>query len=148
MEKKKTKIKKIDENSNIVNKEERVCIEEMRIHGFQSSMEVARTLMGSIHENLLRGDLVFAYTSSRSSSKTSLYQVVVVNDLYELNGTFVKSDKYSISLITSGYSAYIPHMPIDYLTEIAKDLEENKVDKKVIESFKKIITNNLIGGHA
>ena len=98
--------------------------------------------MGSINENLLRGDLIFAYRSTQSSNKAPLFQVVVVNDLkYEPDGRRLSTDKFSICIITSGYTAYIPHMPVDYLDEVVTDLEEGKADKKIVENFKNIIKN-------
>ena len=100
--------------------------------------------MGSIHENLLKGDLVFAYRSTAASNKTTYFQVVVVNDLEEVLDPVrgyikVPTNKFSISTITSGYSAYIPHMPIEYLEEVISDMEDGKVDKKVIVTFKAIV---------
>jgi hypothetical protein len=35
-------------------------------------------------------------------------------------------------------------MPIDYLEEVVKELEDGKAEKKVIESFKNIIENRRI----
>lgn len=117
-------------------------IQHMRIFGFDDSMQVAKILMGSIHENLLRGDLIFAYRSTAMSNKTSLYQVVVVNELkYGGDGIIYPTSLFSISMINAGYTAYIPHMPVDYLDEVIVDLEEGKVDKKVIDSFKSIVKN-------
>ena len=131
---------------DIVVPEEKIMPEEkiqhMRIFGFNDSMQVAKILMGSIHENLLRGDLIFAYRSTAMSNKTSLYQVVVVNELkYGEDGIIYPTPLFSISMINAGYTAYIPHMPVDYLDEVLVDLEEGKVDKKVIDSFKGIVKN-------
>ena len=125
-----------------VSSEELSKIRDMRIFGFEDSMQVARSLMGSINENLLRGDLIFAYRSTTPANKTPLFQVVVVNDLrYETDGKSYPTQLFSICLITSGYTAYIPHMPVDYLDEVVGDLEEGKADKKIIENFKSIVEN-------
>ena len=122
--------------------EEMQKIQQMRVFGFEDSMQVARGLMGSIHENLLRGDLIFAYRSTATTNKTPLFQVVVVNDLkYGSDGQVYPTSLFSVSLITAGYSAYIPHMPVDYLDEVVGDLEEGKADKKIIENFKLIVEN-------
>jgi hypothetical protein len=96
--------------------------------------------MGKIQENLLQGDLMFAYRSSSSSNKTSLYQVVVVNDLRRgADGIIYSTDKFSISIVTSGYTAYLPHMPIEYLDEVTKDLVEGKAEQRIVENFKNIV---------
>ena len=135
-------MKKYSENT--LSKEDLENISNMRIYGFEDSMAVARSIMGSIHENLLKGDLVFAYRSTAASNKTTYFQVVVVNDLEEVLDPVrgyikVPTNKFSISTITSGYSAYIPHMPIEYLEEVISDMEDGKVDKKVIVTFKAIV---------
>ena len=135
---KKTTKKKITEPC--VSSEELSKIRDMRIFGFEDSMQVARSLMGSINENLLRGDLIFAYRSTTPANKAPLFQVVVVNDLkYGNDGRTYPTKLFSVSLITAGYSAYIPHMPVDYLDEVVGDLEEGKADKKIIENFKLIV---------
>ena len=126
-------------SENVIKEE---VIVETKIHGFHDSMEVARAIMGSINENLLRGDLIFAYRSG--TGKSTLSQIVVVNDLADRGGRLCPTDLYSVSIITAGYSAYIPHMPIDYLEEVVKELEDGKAEKKVIESFKNIIENRRI----
>lgn len=132
--------KKTSTAKNTTSEEELRQIQQMRVFGFESSMQVARELMGSIHENLLRGDLVFAYRSNSSSNKTPLFQVVVVNDLRQgTDGNIYSTDKFSISIITSGYTAYLPHMPIEYLGEVEKDLVEGKAEQKIIENFKLIV---------
>ena len=139
---KKTTKKKITPAENKPSEEELNRIKGMRIFGYEDSMQVARSIMGSIHENLLRGDLIFAYRSTATSNKSPLFQVVVVNDLkYGNDGRTYPTKLFSVSLITAGYSAYIPHMPVDYLDEVVGDLEEGKADKKIIENFKSIVEN-------
>jgi len=139
---KKTMKKKITPAENKPSEEELNRIKGMRIFGYEDSMQVARSIMGSIHENLLHGDLIFAYRSTATSNKSPLFQVVVVNDLkYGNDGRTYPTKLFSVSLITAGYSAYIPHMPVDYLDEVVGDLEEGKADKKIIENFKLIVEN-------
>ena len=141
---KKTKKKTTPTETKVLTmtEEEVQKIQQMRVFGFEDSMQVARGLMGSIHENLLRGDLIFAYRSTAPTNKTPLFQVVVVNDLkYGSDGQVYPTSLFSVSLITAGYSAYIPHMPVDYLDEVVGDLEEGKADKKIIENFKIIVEN-------
>ena len=139
---KKTTKKKITPSENKPSEEELNRIKEMRIFGYEDSMQVARSIMGSIHESLLHGDLIFAYRSTATSNKSPLFQVVVVNDLkYGNDGRTYPTKLFSVSLITAGYSAYIPHMPVDYLDEVVGDLEEGKADKKIIENFKLIVEN-------
>ena len=135
---KKTTKKKITPAENKPSEEELNRIKGMRIFGYEDSMQVARSIMGSIHENLLHGDLIFAYRSTATSNKSPLFQVVVVNDLkYGNDGRTYPTKLFS----TAGYSAYIPHMPVDYLDEVVGDLEEGKADKKIIENFKLIVEN-------
>ena len=139
---KKTTKKKITPAENKPSEEELNRIKGMRIFGYEDSMQVARSIMGSIHESLLHGDLIFAYRSTATSNKSPLFQVVVVNDLkYGEDGRTYPTLLFSVSLITAGYSAYIPHMPVDYLDEVVGDLEEGKADKKIIENFKSIVDN-------
>ena len=139
---KKTTKKKITPAENKPSEEELNRIKGMRIFGYEDSMQVARSIMGSILENLLHGDLIFAYRSTATSNKSPLFQVVVVNDLkYGEDGRTYPTELFSVSLITAGYSAYIPHMPVDYLDEVVGDLEEGKADKKIIENFKSIVDN-------
>jgi hypothetical protein len=143
MEKKKKIVNKMNMMNCSENIEDTNKINDMRVYGFEDSMSVARSLMGSIHENLLKGDLIFAYRSTSSSNKTPLCQIVVVNELREENtgGMFrlVPTNLFSVSIITSGYTAYIPHMPIGYLDEITAELENGKAEKKIIETFKNIV---------
>jgi hypothetical protein len=142
MEKTKKTTKKITPAENKPSEEELNRIKGMRIFGYEDSMQVARSIMGSIHENLLHGDLIFAYRSTATSNKSQFFQVVVVNDLgYGADGRTYPTKLFSVSLITAGYSAYIPHMPVDYLDEVVGDLEEGKADKKIIENFKLIVEN-------
>lgn len=123
-----------------ITEEELQKIKEMRVYGFDDSIQVAKNLMGSIHENLLQGDLVFAYRSTAPSNKSPLFQVVVVNDLRRGNDCqLYPTPKFSVSIITSGYSAYIPHMPVEYLDEVVAELEDGKAEKKIIENFRIIV---------
>ena len=128
---------------NNISEAEKQKIEEMRICGFDDSMDVARNILHSAHSSLLEGDLIFAYRNTSPSKSTSLFQVVVVNDLKNENvkGMFitVPTPFYSVSIITSGYTALLPHMPIGYLQEVIKELEDGKVDKNIIENFKAIV---------
>ena len=111
--------KKITPAENKPSEEELNRIKGMRIFGYEDSMQVARGLMGSIHENLLHGDLIFAYRSTATLNKSQFFQVVVVNDLgYGADGRTYPTKLFSVSLITAGYSAYVPHMPVDYLDEV------------------------------
>jgi hypothetical protein len=66
---KKTTKKKITPAENKPSEEELNRIKGMRIFGYEDSMQVARGIMGSIHENLLHGDLIFAYRSTATSNK-------------------------------------------------------------------------------
>ena len=49
---------------------------------------------------------------------------------------------YGVGIITAGYTMLYPHVDKEYLTELAQDLEKWKVDKKIVEVYKKIIEKN------
>lgn len=116
--------------------------EKQIVWGWDSASDVAEELWGSIHNTLLEGNLMFAYKSVNSNS--DLKQIVVVQ-----NNDF-KANDFGVGMFTNGYSALIPHVPIDYLeSEVLGDLVKYKVDKKIIETYKcivedkkKEITNN------
>ncbi len=106
------------------------------IFGWENDMKVAETVWGSIHNDLLNGNLVFAYRSSTQGSK--LGQIVIVRNI-DFN-TGKPLDTFGVGYITSGYSALLPHVPLEYLKEeIASYLEDWKIDKNILGTYRAII---------
>ena len=104
------------------------------IFGWKDSNEVANDVYDSVHSSLLGGYLLFGYKGSGELSR-----VIVVTDIDPITRNVI-GNSYSVGTITKGYTALIPHVPIDYLEkEVLLDLKNYKVDKKIIESFEKLI---------
>ena len=93
------------------------------IFGWKDSNEVANDVYDSVHSSLLGGYLLFGYKGSGELSR-----VIVVTDIDPITRNVV-SNSYSVGTITKGYTALIPHVPIDYLEkEVLLDLKNYKVD--------------------
>jgi hypothetical protein len=108
---------------------------EFVIFGWNTSEEVASDVYSSLHRRLLSGLLFFGY----KGFSNDISQLVIVRDVDHYNNSVV-DNSYSVGLITKGYTAYVPHVPVDYLQrEVLSDLKNYKVEKKVIESFEKLI---------
>lgn len=97
---------------------------------------VAEDLWGGIHSNLLNHSVpFFAYKSLKSDD--SLAQIVAVLDLDEFR---IATGTFSVGMITSGFTALLPHVGIDYMEgQFLNDLTKYKVEKELIESYKKIL---------
>ena len=124
-----------DEYSNVVGQtDDRI---KQVVGGWESAEQVANSLWSSIHESLLFDtDLVFAYKSTKPGVDIS--QVVVVQHVdpntNELLGLF------SVGIMTSGFTALVPKVPIEYLEkDVVLDMEKYKVEKNYIETFKEIL---------
>ena len=112
------------------------------IFGWENDYQVAETIWGSIHSSLLDGDLVFAYRSSTQGSK--LGQIIVVRNFKIVSSGVLLDPKvytdFGVGYITSGYTALLPHVPLEYLKEeVYKYLEEWKIDKNILGTYKAII---------
>lgn len=122
--------KKISMINDIIDKkeEEFVANNEVKIPivlGWTNTDDLAKDIWGSIHSILLKGYPVFAY---RDMEK---FQIVIVRN---------SETDYAMGMITPGYSMLLPHIPLDYLSEkVIEDLENFKVNKSIIESYKQII---------
>lgn len=113
------------------------------ISGWENISQVADDVWNSIHSDLLSGDLLFAYRSMNPSSGKSgeLCQIVIVRNFTVESGKKIYTD-YSVGEITTNYSALIPHIPLEYLKgEVVSDLENNRIDKKILEAYKQILIN-------
>lgn len=112
---------------------------DLRFNGAWNSAEgVAADLWGSIHSNLLNNSVpFFAYKSLTSDS--SLVQIVAVEDTEYLNA-YAKIGTFSVGMITSGFSALLPHVDLSYMEgQFLDDLEKYKVDKDIIKTYKKLL---------
>ena len=119
------------------------CDRTQYIWGWNSDEEVARSVWSSIHESLLSGDLVFAYRPT-GKGDSKLKQIVIVRNFhneYLPTGAYVKvNDDFAVGYVTSGYTALLPHVPFRYLRdEIEEYLEDWKIDKKILNTYKAII---------
>lgn len=124
---------------------ERNGIDQITI-GWRNATEVAADVWRQGNLGLLDGDLMFAYKNTESAT-SGLYQVVVVKyfdwGLVPGKNEPVKiyNGKYGYSIVTTGYSAMIPKVGLEYLEEIYKDLVAFKVNKQILNLFRNIIDN-------
>jgi hypothetical protein len=108
-------------------------LEKRRVWGWDNAMSVANDLWASIHSSLLAGDLVFAYKDT--TGELGLTQIVVV----ALNQP---TEHFSVGMVTSGYTALLPHVPFNFLTStVLGDLKKYKVDKNIIKAYEQILEN-------
>lgn len=119
------------------------CECDNRIWGWKDDTEVAQSVWASIHESLLSGDLVFAYRPT-GKGDPKLKQIVIVRNFHLEHGLSIEPikiyDDFAVGYITSGYTALLPHVPLRYLRdEIAEYLEDWKIDKKILNTYKAII---------
>ena len=110
---------------------------EQIVFGWNSIDAAASEIFAGIHRTLLEGMPLFLYKNS--NNKSDLVQAVVVRNLDYENRAMTD---YGVGIITAGYTMLYPHVDKEYLTELAQDLEKWKVDKKIVEVYKKIIEKN------
>lgn len=104
----------------------------MNVHGWNSAMECANDLWGSIHASLLNGNLVFAYKST-SGSSSELGQIVIVQNINYQHD-------FAVGMMTTGYSMLLPHVPYEYLdTIVVEDLKRYKVEPRIRNIYQEII---------
>ena len=82
-------------------------LEKRRVWGWDNAMSVANDLWASIHSSLLAGDLVFAYKDTTGESGLTQIVVVALNQ---------PTEHFSVGMVTSGYTALLPHVPFNFLT--------------------------------
>lgn len=110
------------------------------VWGWESATAAASDIWSSIHNILLSGKLVFAYRNGYGGSE--LAQLVVVRNIDQRDGKLL--DDYGIGMFTTGYSVLLPHVPYSYVEgEVTEDLKKYKVDKKIIETYKQIIKDEI-----
>ena len=126
------------ENFNIMTEEEKEVERLKYVYGWKDAQDVANSVWGTIHESLLRGQLVFAYRNLGNREKSGLYQLVVSRNYSE---TGLPLNEYNVGyIITNSYTALLPRMPLEYLkTELKKDINSWKLEKEAIESFDNIL---------
>lgn len=108
--------------------------------GWKDTVEAANDIYNSMHSNLLTGDFIFGYKNISGAEKTDLIQLIVVRYRKELFGDNYPNDLYGVGVVTTGYTMMLPRVPISYLEgELTNDLVRWKLEKKVLNIFKKII---------
>lgn len=124
------------ENFNIMTEEEKEIERLKYVYGWKDAQDVANSVWGTIHESLLRGQLIFAYRNLGNREKSGLYQLVVSRNYSE---TGLPLNEYNVGyIITNSYTALLPRM--QYLkTELKKDINSWKLEKEAIESFDNIL---------
>lgn len=117
-------MEKDKENSNPMESEKMSekdyeLLEKRRVWGWENAMSVANDLWASIHSSLLAGDLVFAYKDTTGESGLTQIVIVAFNQ---------PTEHFSVGMVTSGYTALLPHVPFDYLTNtVLGDLKSIKL---------------------
>ena len=109
--------------------------EEQIVHGWESVEEAAGDIYSSIHKSLLEGCPVFLYKNTNDN--TDLEQIVVVRNIDPNTGKLL--DTYGVGEITKGWTALLPLVPFNYLTDVRNDLVKYKVDKKIIDSYDQVM---------
>ena len=108
--------------------------------GWENTMEAATDIYNSMHSNLLSGEFVFGYKNTSGAEKSDLVQLIVVRYRKETSDNNYPNDLYGIGVVTTGYSMMLPKVPITYLEgELVNDLTRWKLDKSILNIFKKII---------
>lgn len=113
--------------------------------GWKDTMEAASDVFNSIHANLLSGEFIFGYKNITGAEKSDLAQVVVVRfrkGIPEFGTQGCSEDMFGVGVITSGYTMLLPRVPIAYIeTELINDLTKWKLEKKILNTFKRIIAD-------
>lgn len=111
-----------DYNAQVDQRIQQVC------GAWKTADEAASGVWHSVHSELLKGDLVFAFKSTSPGS--NIQQLVVVKFL----------DKFSVGVIYSGYTMLLPKVPYEYLTTtLLDDLKKNKPGEDVIKAYNYIL---------
>ena len=127
-----------EEGEELMSQDDLENLQRMSVIGWDNAMACANDLWSSIHRSLLKGELVFAYKSG-GTGNTGFGQIVVVQNLNHETGRRLYDD-YGVGLITSGYTALLPHVPYSYLeNDILEDLKKFKVESRIIDIYKQII---------
>ena len=111
------------------------------IFGWNNPEEVAQDIWKTSADNLLKGDLIFAFQDKGKDK--NLEQVIVVHnfDIDPTTNTKIYTN-YGLTMKTSTWSCIIPHVTIDYLkTVLLKDIESYKINKVIIDNFSLILEN-------
>ena len=111
------------------------------IFGWKNQEEVAESIWKTSSDNLLKGDLIFAFQDT--SKDKGVEQIIVVHNFDIDPGTGNKFYKnFGLTMKTPTWSCVIPHVTIDYLkTVLLGDMESYKINKEIINCFKLILEN-------
>lgn len=124
---------KVDKNDRKMSEDEFKRMQEMNIIGWNNAMDCANDIWNSIHNSLLKGNLVFAYKST--DSKSEFGQIVVVQNVNQYHD-------FAVGVMLSTYTMLLPHVPFEYLeTTVLDDFKKYKVGTNIQEIYKKVIEN-------
>lgn len=109
---------------------------EQIVYGWSSIEKAAEEIHNGLHATLLSGSPVFLYRNS--STNSDLVQLAIVQNLdYQGN---LRPD-FGIGIITAGYTALYPSMPIEYLSsDLRNTIISHKVPKNILESYDQIVS--------
>jgi len=119
--------------------------EKRYIWGWDDAIGVANDMWSAGNMRLLEGKLLFAFKNTSVTSKSDLYQIVLVANPEvdpETGYHFNRPDgTFGISLTTIAYSELLPRVPIEYLENILlPELESKfKINKEAVTTLSQII---------
>lgn len=101
----------------------------MELIGWKTPEEAAADVWCSIHSSLLKGELLLGYKNLKADSEVQ--QLILVRN---------SDNTFGIGLMTNGYTALLPAMSKEYLSDIfLDDVKSQKINKQVLETLKNII---------
>jgi len=102
----------------------------MEIIGWTNAEQAAEEVWCSIHSSLLSGELLLGYKNIRKDSEIS--RLILVKN---------RDSSFGIGLVTSGFTELLPSVPKEYLQVYYETLKSQKLDKNILELFKKYTIN-------
>lgn len=99
------------------------------IYGWNSEDELAKEIFeDGLFSDLLKGPLVFAYKNTKKTG--TIYKLVISKRLD------TSEFRYGFVSFSKGWKCFNPKSPKEFLLSIMlEELEENKTDKSIIQSF-------------
>lgn len=107
--------------------------------GWENIESCAESVLSSIHNELINGNLVFAFRST-PSMKTDLKQLVIVKNIPNSEDDVRGSKTFAVGIITSGWTGKLPYVGWEYLTDyLSNSLVDWSIPKDIIEIYKQTI---------